>query len=97
MAEYIIPAIAAIAVAAIEAVAASERKQAKKQMSQELKSKFLQLQLSDATMQLSMVTANAVTGGHNNGNVEAAKSAAKTASENYSKFLKELGVEHLCA
>ena len=42
------------------------------------KESLLSLEMMDATLQLSIVTSNALTGGHNNGNVERAREAAKT-------------------
>lgn len=48
------------------------------------------MQMMYATLQLSIVTANALTGGHNNGNVEQAKLAAQTAEADYQKFLQKV-------
>ena len=50
----------------------------------------LSMQMMDATLQLSVVTANAVLGGHNNGNVERAKQAAEKAQAEYLQFLQEI-------
>ena len=44
----------------------------------------------DATLQLSVVTSNALTGGHNNGNVERAREAAQKAADEYEDFMLEL-------
>lgn len=49
----------------------------------------LSLQLLDASIQLGIVCANALSGGHNNGNVEEARIAANKAREEYVKFLME--------
>ena len=55
----------------------------------------LSMQMLDATMQLSIVTANALTGGHNNGNVEAAKKAAEDASRAYKAFLMDTAAHNI--
>ena len=46
--------------------------------------------MMDATLQLSIVTSNALTGGHNNGNVERAREAAKTVGAKYADFMREV-------
>ena len=51
---------------------------------------LLSLRMMDATLQLSVVTSNALTGGHNNGNVERARIAANKAAEDYEEFLREV-------
>ena len=50
----------------------------------------LSMKMMDATLQLSVVTANAVLGGHNNGNVEKAKQAAEEARAQYLNFLQDI-------
>lgn len=97
MHEYLIPAIAAIVVAAIEYAAVKERKEAKKERERTLaraaireKESLLSMQMMDATLQLSIVTANALTGGKNNGNVARAQEAAKNAMDAYTDFHDEL-------
>ena len=92
--QYVIPAVAAIIVAIIEAIAAKERNDRKKDKEAELKranerkeESRLSMKMMDAALQLSVVTANALTGGHNNGNVERAKESAQKASEAYQEFL----------
>ena len=49
---------------------------------------LLSLQMIDATMQLSLVASNALTNGHNNGNVEQARIAAQKAQERYKEFMQ---------
>jgi hypothetical protein len=50
----------------------------------------------DATLELSIVSSNALTNGHNNGNVEEARIAAKKAKDDYQAFLLEImSEEHL--
>ena len=57
---------------------------------------LLNLHMMDATLQLSIVTSNALTGGHNNGNVERAREAAKKASDEYEEFMREVTVHEVC-
>lgn len=99
---YIIPAIATIVVAVVEALAARDRKQAKidrekateRAKRRETESR-LSMQMMDATLQLSIVTANALTGGHNNGNVEKAREAAEKAQAQYDDFLKDVAAHQI--
>lgn len=51
---------------------------------------LLSLRMMDATLQLSVVTSNALTGGHNNGNVERAREAAQRVAEDYEDFLRKI-------
>ncbi len=90
-------------VALIEAQAAKGRKKTKEDTERQKRheaerAKEMQLSMSliHATLQLGIVSANALTGGHNNGNVERAKEAARQAEEEYDTFLKELGANQ-CA
>lgn len=60
------------------------------------KADLLVLQMLDATLELSIVSSNALTNGHNNGNVEEARAAAKKAKDDYQAFLLEImSEEHL--
>lgn len=54
---------------------------------------MLILQMLDATAQLSDVSANALTNGHNNGNVERAREAFAKATEEYEAFKREVAAE----
>ena len=51
---------------------------------------LLSLRMMNATLQLAIVNANALTGGHNNGNVERARLAAEEAAEEYQEFMQEM-------
>lgn len=89
-----------VIVAIIEAVATKDRKRAKEEMEKsraraELRAEEsrLAMQMMDATMQLSIANCNALCGGHNNGNVEEAKEAAKRAQANYHNFLAKIATE----
>jgi len=100
--EYIIPAVAAVIVAIIEAIAAVDRKKTKKSRTEAEKQEALRteearlsMKMMSATLQLSVVTANALTGGHNNGNVEAARLAAETAQAEYEAFLQKVTAQEV--
>ena len=102
MSEYIIPAAAAVIVAIIEAIAAVDRKKTKKSRTEAEKQEALRteearlsMKMMSATLQLSVVTANALTGGHNNGNVEAARLAAETAQAEYEAFLQKVTAQEV--
>lgn len=92
----IISAVSVIIVAIIEWRASADRRlmkeaqaEAEIRAEQREKESRLSMQMMDATLQLSVVTSNALTGGHNNGNVEAARRAAEDASRAYKQFLIE--------
>lgn len=94
---YVIPAVATIVVAIIELRSQREQKQTKKfreemQKSSELRAEESRcsMQMMYATMQLSIVTSNALTGGHNNGNVEQARVEAQKAEAEYQHFLQKV-------
>ena len=100
--QYIIPGVFALAIAIIEALAAKDRKRAKaasekqeKRAAQRAEESRLSMQMMDATLQLSIVCANALAGGHNNGNVERAKAAAEKAQADYEKFVQKLASNEL--
>lgn len=98
--QYIVPAIATVLVAVIEAIAYKDRKHTR-QMTEEMarlatqraEESRLSMQMADATLQLSIVSANALSGGHNNGNVAIAKDAAEKAQAEYQKFLQKTTAE----
>lgn len=99
----IISGVTAIAVAIIGIISSKAAKKSANmskvyQMNQERRKKadLLVLQMLDATLELSIVSSNALTNGHNNGNVEEARLAAKKAKEDYQAFLLEImSEEHL--
>lgn len=93
----VLSSLTMIAVAVINAEATKDRKQKelREKKEDELASRKeresrLSMQMMYATLQLSVVTANAVLGGHNNGNVERAKQAAEAADEAYLNFLQDV-------
>lgn len=98
----IVPALAAIVVAVVESIAARERKANKEEREkQEARAERraeetqLSMQLLSANLQLSIVTANALTGGHNNGNVERARVAAEQAETAYNAFLQKIAAKEV--
>ena len=95
--EYIIPASSAIVVAVVEALAARDRSRAKKQAEtlkrheqQRAEETRLAMAMNSATLQLCVVTANALTGAHNNGNVERARLAGQAEEDSYNQFIEGL-------
>lgn len=100
--QYIIPAIAAVVVAIIEAVAArdrahnkADRERAAAHEKLRAEETLLSMKMMSATLKLSVVTANALTGGHNNGNVEEAKQAAVDAEQEYEAFLQRVSAREV--
>lgn len=55
----------------------------------------LAMAMNSATLQLCVVTANALTGGHNNGNVERAREAAQKAEKDYEAFIQQLAAKQV--
>lgn len=102
MEQYVIPGLFTVLVAIIELIAAKDRKQSKKDQErlkrheqQRAKETKLQMEMNSATLQLCVVTSNALTGGHNNGNVERARQAAKDAEDAYNAYIQELAANQV--
>lgn len=96
----IISGATAVAVAIIGIFAARESKKNKEiakwydvRAERRKKESLLSLKMLNATLELSIVCANALAGGHNNGNVEEARIAAKQARDEYEKFVIEMAAE----
>ena len=53
------------------------------------------MKMLDATLQLSIVSANALTNHQNNGNVERARAAAQAAQIEYHDFLQEIAAHEV--
>lgn len=85
---YIIPGICTIICAWIGAKSEKRRKKDERRAQLRQNESRLSLRMMDATLQLSVVSANALTGGHNNGNVEAAREAAQKVAEEYQEFMR---------
>ena len=93
MSEIICAIIAAIASALVAVVGVKVNKINKRaERNAELRQQemLLSLRMMDATLQLSVVTSNALTGGHNNGNVEKAREAAQKVAADYEYFMKNV-------
>ena len=96
----VITGLCAIAVALIEARASrdrrkherelerAERRSVERQRRREKESR-LSMEMMSASLDLAYVTSLAVTGGHTNGNVEAAQKKARAAQEAYDGFLRD--------
>ena len=81
-------AAATICVAVIETKAAKGHKRSEECAKRRETESKLSMELISASVDLSYVTSLAVTGGHTNGNVEAAQKKAKVAQDNYEAFLR---------
>ena len=102
MISAIISAVAAVLVAVIEGVSLSERQKEKKAnerreklATQRAEENALSMKMNFATLQLSIVCSNALTGGHNNGNVERAKLAAQEAESEYRAYLQKIAASQI--
>ena len=102
MEQYIITGLFTVLVAIIELIAAKDRKESKKNQErlkrheqQRAKETKLQMEMNSATLQLCVVTSNALTGGHNNGNVERARQAARDAEDAYNAYIQELAANQV--
>ena len=96
MSEWLIPLIcaliaaaSAILVAKIEADNKKERKRTEERAKVREKESHLSMKMMSAAIDLGFVTSLAVTGGHTNGNVEAAQKKAQAAQKEYEDFLRE--------
>ena len=86
----VIAGVCTVLCAIIGAVANKNQKKSERRAQLRQKEPLLSLRMMDATLQLSTVTANALTGGHNNGNVEQAREAAQAVSEEYQEFMRSI-------
>ena len=84
-----ISGVCAVAVAFIGRQMSIEAKKSERHSELRRRESLLSLEMMDATLKLSVVTANALTGGHNNGNVAVARERAGSAGEKYEQFLRE--------
>lgn len=90
-----ISAISAIIVAYIGVRSKQIEDKAEKREKRREKESLLSMKMMDATMQLSIVSSNALTNYANNGNVEEAREAAKKARNEYEAFLREVTAQSL--
>lgn len=91
----VINGIFAIIVCIVGARIAKTNKESKVSEDRRKKSQILTLEMMDATLKLSVVCANALTGGKNNGNVEVAKKKALDVETKYVNFEHEVLSEEL--
>lgn len=86
----LITALAGIIVAILTVKINKQEANAKERESIRQEESLLSLRMMDATLQLSVVTSNALTGGTNNGNVETARKAAKDVAHDYQEFMQRI-------
>ena len=91
----LLSAISAIIVAVVSSRLKKENAKNDERAERSKEESLLSLEMLDATLQLSVVTANALTNGHNNGNVEEARSSAQKAQDAYKKFEQKLVAESI--
>lgn len=98
----VVPAALTIIIAIIENRAAKDRKaaaerdaRAEERAKLREKESRLSMKMLDATLQLSIVSANALTNHQNNGNVERARAAAQAAQIEYHDFLQEIAAHEV--
>lgn len=89
MAQYIIPAIAAIIVAIIEVRGQIDRKRTEQRAARRAQESRLSMDLMFSTSEMCDVLCIALQGGQVNGNVEAARNAAQKARDAYKSFLRD--------
>lgn len=82
-------AVAAIIVAIIETSSRRRHKREEQRAKRRELESRLSMELQCATLELSYVTSLAVTGGHTNGNVEAAQKRAMEAKRAYEDFIRD--------
>lgn len=90
-----ISAIAAIVVAIISGINIKQRRQEDKLAQQRATEVRLGMDMQAACIELSDVIAIAVTGGHTNGNVEAARQKAQSAKNAYYNFINSIAADTL--
>ena len=90
-----IMAIEAIVIALIGKRIVKSNKESDIQRERRKRESQLSIEMQAATLDLSIVCANALTGGVNNGNVEVARKKAKQAQDAYLAFEREVLSEEL--
>ena len=86
----VITAVSAVAVALVGSNIRKSNARMEERAKLRQRESMLSLKMMDATLQLSIVTANALTGGHNNGNVKRARDAADAAAKEFEDFMREV-------
>lgn len=85
----VISSLSLIVVSIIETQNRRRHKTAEKRAERRETESRLSMELMSATLDLSYVTSLAVTGGHTNGNVEAAQKKAQEAQRAYEDFIRD--------
>ena len=85
-----ITAVASVIVAAIGMNVRKSNAKMEERAKLRQRESMLSLQMMDATLQLSVVASNALTGGKNNGNVAKAREAAEKAAAEFDQFMREV-------
>ena len=89
MAQFIIPAIAAIIVAIIEVRGQRDRKRTEARAQRRAQESRLSMDLMFSTSEMCDCLCIALKGGHIDGNVDEAREAAQRAREAYKSFLRD--------
>ncbi len=95
MAQYIIPALAAIIVALIEVRGARDRKRTDARAARRAKESRLAMDMMFAVSEQCDVLCIALQGGKINGNVEAARATAQKARDAYQAFLRDQAADQV--
>lgn len=85
-----IAGLCSIVVVVLTAKNTKRNKQAEEDERIRQEGNLLSLRMQDAILQLSVVSSNALTGGHNNGNVERAREAVIKVSDEYEEFMRNI-------
>lgn len=91
----LISTISLVVVAVIDQKGNKRQKKSDRQAELRRQESLLNMRLTAANSELCEVICIAVTGGHTNGNVEAARQKVKAAKEDYQKFLEETSTSAL--
>ena len=91
----VINALGALLVAIVGYKVTKARKEEELRKERIKEETLLSLEINEATMDLSLACCNALTGGHNNGNVEEAKEKAIKAKEKYQLFERKILAEEI--
>lgn len=90
-----ISAIAGIIVAVLSIHIKRSDDRAERRAELRQKESYLSMKMIDTVMQLSQVSAIALTGGTNNGNVEKAMTAAQESARDYQEFLQAVAAREV--
>lgn len=88
-----VSALAAVAVAVIEAVNIKSRRRTEARAARRERAERLSMELMGATCSLALITAKKVAGMHTNGDVAAAMAEAAQAHERYMEFIEDIAAK----